>query len=522
MSYIGAFPFLKDAPAVLGFEQMIMVITIMTKRHPDRVLSRGAVDRRRIIFGGLAVHDRKHPASSVSQGRLGADGWAGVDDEDDDGTEEDTDDLVLEALDYLDVASSFNREETPPIHDEAMVPSDNFRKLIMLLLLIAPLGPQESLSLHSGRVSGAALESLRSTAECILASFVDVERSPGIKFHRFNTVVPLSMPFIFDGFTPLFEHFLFSNQLDFHKRIGGTKDVPVDSEATQPLLQDTASIMSLDIVSQLSFFVPGTSLFRRLRLLYSGDEDGFSMGTFETKVFNWRAPTILLVRGNRLPEDDRFRKSRGSESAFLSALPPRRLRAGGSDTDSLTFGLYVNQPWKHTHRECFGGEDMRLFQLSPIHDVFHASTLNKDYVSFTKPSPSTSNPGIFVGCPLPKLTQTYRRSSTIAVGPVSLILDENFEFGCFTHDYTSRGGAFQPSAARTFDFQERFEIESLEVWGCGGDEEVKHQAERWAWEAREAKARRRINLGTGDIEADRALLEMAGLVGGNRSGGSMV
>jgi hypothetical protein len=61
----------------------------------------------------------------------------------------------------------------------------------------------------------------------------------------------------------------------------------------------------------------------------------------------------------------------------------------------------------------------------------------------------------------------------------------------------------------------------LEVWGCGGDEEAREQRDRWAWEEREAEARRKINLGTGDIEADRALLEMAGLIGGNRSGGSM-
>ena len=64
-------------------------------------------------------------------------------------------------------------------------------------------------------------------------------------------------------------------------------------------------------------------------------------------------------------------------------------------------------------------------------------------------------------------------------------------------------------------------VESLEVWGCGGDAEARVQAERRAWEAREAEARRRINLGTGDVAADRALLEMAGLVGAHRSGGSM-
>lgn len=61
----------------------------------------------------------------------------------------------------------------------------------------------------------------------------------------------------------------------------------------------------------------------------------------------------------------------------------------------------------------------------------------------------------------------------------------------------------------------------MEVWGCGGDKEQEEQRQRWEWEEREAEARRKVNLGTGDIEADRALLEMAGLIGGNRSGGSM-
>ena len=61
----------------------------------------------------------------------------------------------------------------------------------------------------------------------------------------------------------------------------------------------------------------------------------------------------------------------------------------------------------------------------------------------------------------------------------------------------------------------------MEVWGCGGDEEAQKQRAAWAWEEREAAARRNVNLGK-DIEADRALLEMAGLVGNHgASGGSM-
>lgn len=230
------------------------------------------------------------------------------------------------------------------------------------------------------------------------------------------------------------------------------------------------------------------------------------------------------MRGTRLSP---AHAGHGSEERFTATLPPKRFPDGSPPPqqapDRVTYGLYVRQPWRHTHRDCFGDADSLLFQLEPVHDVFRASTLNRDYVTFSKPGAAgAGNTGVAAGSPPPKPSASYgRRDGLAALGPVSLLLDGSFEFGVFTHDYTSRGGAFQSSASRRFDFQDRFEVESLEVWGCGGDEEAKVQAERWAFEAREAEARRRINLGTGDIEADRALLEMAGLIGGNRSGGSM-
>ncbi|KAK4124231.1 hypothetical protein N657DRAFT_384170 [Parathielavia appendiculata] len=520
MSCIGAFPFLEDAPAVLGLEQMVMVVTILTERY-RRVLARGTMDRRKLLFKSLAVYDRCLSEREGDKGGpkdqvdgKGLDAKSELDEDDD---------LVLAALDSLDYIPA-SKQEKPPATHGAMIPADNWRKLIMLLLLIAPLDAQENLASYSNRLSGGELDNLRATADWILAAFLNVEKTPGIGFSRFNTVIPTSMPFMFDGLTALFEHFLFSKNLALDRRIG---DQPqpgsLPSGLVQPLLQDTGSIMNLNILSQLSFFIPASSLFRRLRLLYSGDEDGFSMGSFESKVFNWRAPTLLLVSGTRLPGEAADAHS-GPASAFLATLPTRRFYPENgmrTDDDSVTFGVYLSQPWKHAHRECFGTEDTLLFQLQPIHDVFHASTVNKDYASFSKPSASAPIGGITFGCPPPQATQASRRSNTIALGPVSLVLESSFEFGCFTHDYTSQGGAFQTSVARKYDFQDRFEVSSLEVWGCGGDDEARHQAERWAWEAMEAEARRRINLGTGDIDADRSLLEMAGLVGANRSGGSM-
>ncbi|EAQ83018.1 hypothetical protein CHGG_10836 [Chaetomium globosum CBS 148.51] len=498
VSYLGAFPFLQDAPAVLGLEQMVMVVTILTERY-RRVLTSGVTNRRKLLFKSLAVYDRKlsemqvdeRAESSVETDKTGTgqrrgpvpistshSGFA-IDEpgDDEDPGLDDGDELVLAAFDSLDYISAFKHGGLPVTHD-AMIPAVNFQKLIMLLLLVAPLDAQESLSSYSSRLSGDELEQLRKTAGCVLTAFCSNEQDQ-----------PAKPP----------------------------------PEPVQPLLENTGSIMNLSILSQISFFIPGPSLFRRLRLLYSGDEDGFSMGSFESKVFNWRAPTILLMSGTRLPAEALHDHS-GPASTFLSTLPSQRFPPGNRSDDEherVTFGVYLSQTWKHTHRECFGNEDSVLFQLEPVHDVFRASTVNKDYASFTKPSGSAPLGGVSFGCPPPQPTQAYRRSNIMSLGPVSLALEDSFEFGCFTHNYTSQGGAFQTSVERKFDFQERFEISSIEVWGCGGDEEAKHQAERWAWEAREAEARRKINLGTGDLEADRALLEMAGLVGANRSGGSM-
>ncbi|CAN8101283.1 unnamed protein product [Discula destructiva] len=547
VSFLGAFPFLSDAPMVLGLEEMVTVVALLTDRY-RRVLSKGATDRKRLLFKSLAVYDRQVSEKSTDergQERVGASettkssrpaqksegvnshapgfavDQAGVDEpedgSDEDGSDEDEDDgLVLSAFELFDCAEAYKVGGHETTHG-AMIPADNLRRLITLLLLIAPLGAQERLSQYP-----LDPESLHVAADNILAAFLNVEKSPGVKFRAFSRVLD-TLPFMFEGFNALFEHLLFSRTLDLSAKIN-PQDAQPSSPAPiipiMPALQQSGSILTATLMSQLSFFIPGSTLFRRLHPLYSGDRDGFSMGSFETSVFNWRAPSLLLVRGSRYSPDDGTNTA--SEDRFAASLPPKRF-PDGADGTRLTFGLYVAQPWRHSHKECFGDADSLLFQLEPVQDVFPASTLNRDYVSFIKPG-SAGMAGIAIGNPPPRPSaSSYGRRQSIAhLGPVSLLLDGGFEFGVFTHDFDSKGGAFRNSEVRRSNFQDRFEVESLEVWGLGGGEEAKAQAERWAWEAKEAEARRRINLGTGDVEADRQLLEMAGLVGGgNRSGGSM-
>ncbi|KAI2638363.1 restriction of telomere capping protein 5 [Xylaria nigripes] len=530
VSFIGAFPFLKDAPVILGFDQMIMVVVIMTERY-SKVLAKGARDRRKLLFKSLAVYDRKlceignqtsisdvHPSQDGSGRRIHSPGFAVDQAGDDDDDDDEDDELVMAALESLSLDEAFKTGDSHASTTRgAMIPADNLRRLIMLLLLASPLDPQESLSAYADRVTGPDLDSLRATAENVLSAFIDVEKSPGITFAQFRDVLPRSLPYLFNGFNPLFEHFLFSKSLDLSKRKDSiVRPVPA-TMAPPPLLQDEGQILNLDTLSQLSFFIDGSDLFRRLRLLYSGADAGYSLGSFETKVFNWHAPTIFLVSGTRL---DNSESSKGSEGVFRDSLPPKRFPDGSaSGHNRLVFGALIKQPWRLSSKECFGSDDMVLFQLSPVHDVFPASAINRNYASFRKAP--IAYPGVSFGSPPPSTISSSRHAPVRHLGPISLVIDSNFEFGVFNHDYTSRGGAFSTSISRKYDFQDRFSIDDIEVWGCGGDEEAKIQRQRWEWEAREAEARRRINLGTGDIAADRALLEMAGLVGTNRSGGSM-
>jgi len=539
-TYLGAFPFPSLAPSILTIEAMLKVVVIMTERY-GRILKRGKADRNKLLFRSLAVFDRRmssvHEKPSpeglrdLRENSASVEEWpttgsrshpAGfsIDEPANEEEDEDDDELALAALDSLDAIEVFKYDQRADtkIH-HAQIPADNFKKLIMLLLLIAPLEAQENLSSHALQLTEARLDALRRVADCILWSFIP-EQNGGIFFHSFNSTVPASLPYMFDGLNPLFEHFLFSKNIDLSRRKQPPYTAPlsfptiaqVPDTQFEPLLPREGEILSLNILSQLSFFLKGGSMFHRLRPLYAGGDAGFSIGSIEQKVLNWRAPSILLVAGTRLPS-----MPQGSqERAFAEMLPPKRFpdgASGNSTSGRVVFGAYIDVPWKHTHKEAIGGTGMLLFQLEPIHRVFRASIISKDYVTFTKL-------GISFGSPPAPSKPISGLSSHVALGPVSLMLNESLEYGVFTHDSTG-GGSFHPSKSWKHDWQDRFEIESLEVWGCGGEEEAQRQKAAWAFEEREAEARKHINLGK-DVEADRALLEMAGLVGNHDgSGGSM-
>lgn len=536
-SYLGAFPFASQAPAILTNEALLKVVTILTERYGAVLKKRGREIWLREIYRSLAVHDNgiradaeehKQETDQVTEkmgfaaDRPGDDGGDEEDDEDDE--------LVLAALDSMDSLEVFRHGEQTNVH-RSIIPTDNFLKLIELLLLIAPIDAQQSLSTLAPELSDERVRTLRQAAKVVLSSFI-TDKHPGVTYRTFNTVLSSSLPCLFDGLNPLFEHFLFAKDFDLSKRKSDSTSpaqemhpvIPPPKTVVdpEPILRSPGEILNLTTISQLSFFIKGSNLFRRLRPLYSGNTHGFSMGSFEKQVFNWRAPTILLVSGRLLPS----KASSTRERALHDMLPPKRYSNSiteSSQNQTITYGAYIPTQWKHTGKKCFGDASAKLFQLSPMHDVFSASSFSCDYVYFNK-SP-THPAGVGFGTPVP--TQSQASSHAYGVfrpAPVSLHLDDALEFGIFTH-LADGGGSFRPSklpCRKGKDWQDRFEIDSLEVWGCGGDDVAEAQRKEWAFQEREAEARRRINLGSGDKEQDYELLKLAGLVGNqSRSGGSM-
>lgn len=484
-SYLGAFPFPSLSPAILNFEALIKVVTIYTgrykkvlKHHPDLV---------KLLFRSLAVYDR----SEDNEGKKVDSPETEFDYYDDD-----DDDLSLAALDALDAIEVFGQAEKSNIN-HARIPLENLRNLIAFLLVIAPLEPNQPIAVFAERFSTAeALRELKDTAECVVKSFRSSD-GKGILYRDFKKTVKDSVPFLFDSLSPLYEHLLFSKKVDNSTTTLGEPE---------PLLLYPGKILDMNLLCQLSLFIKGDNLWRRLRPLYAGSEAGFSMGSFETKVVKWTAPTILLVSGTRIARVPETHQQR----MFCDTLPPRKYAAGGEVDERVVYGVYMHNPWRVSHRDCFGDSRSILFQLEPIHRTFHASTASTDYAYFNK------DDGIGFGSPVQKM-KASQRSPYLNLGPVSLTFDPSLEFGVFQH--IGHGGAFHASGTGDEEWQDLFEIEEIEVWGCGGDSEAEAQRKAWAWEEREALLRRQINIGK-DIEADRALLEMAGLIGQNRSGGS--
>ncbi|KAF9888758.1 Restriction of telomere capping protein 5 [Aspergillus nanangensis] len=541
VSYLGAFPFQNTlAPSVLTFEAMVKVAVLLTERY-GKALRRARKDRARLLFGSLADVGRKdadlpavedstntaedhNDSSSIAHSH--APGFS-IDEPANDayGDEEDDDDLALAALEALDAIEVFRHDSRiDRAVYEARISVATFRRLLMLLLVISPLGPLESVKIYTSDLNESRMEAVRKEADNILAAFAQ-EKSGGISYKSFATTIASSLPYLFDPLTPLFEHLLFSKNLDLsqkRERTDSTATASIEDTADDPIPGPKSivlpggfepTILSPTVVSHLSFFLPSTNtnlnLLRgnlRLHPVFSTSTHGSSLTSFSHNVITWKAGTLLLLEG--AIQDDSSEKE-----------------------EMVTLGAYLPHPWKSNSSSSNASSDQSalpyLFQLSPKHVVLQGNPSSSVHGDNTPVAYFSNSTGISIGCQLPPSSRTQKRHPT-PLGAGSLTIDTSLETAVLYVSPIGQNGVFLPpvTAAPGTDIKTNIDIYNLEIWGLVPDPAVASsewpsaielQQAKWEFEARDAERRRNLNIkaGAGDsaMESARWLLETAGIIG---------
>lgn len=151
--------------------------------------------------------------------------------------------------------------------------------------------------------------------------------------------------------------------------------------------------------------------------------------------------------------------------------------------DGGVFGAFTGAPWKES-KDFYGTSDSFLFQLSPVTAVYR---------------PKASGQPNFMYCNSHARSKGYdQQAHGIGFGGTldqpRLFLAESFDYNdnyAGTQDVTYENGPFLPKTGGG-TYPKNFEVESLEVWGVGGDEVVQQAlgAQSKARSIREAGVRR--------------------------------
>ncbi|CAI7663025.1 unnamed protein product [Penicillium glandicola] len=536
VSYLGAFPFQNTlAPSVLTFEAMVKVVVLLTERY-GKALKRGHKDRTKLLFGSLADVGRRTPIESNGEatteeeaGHSHALGFSIDEPANDEYDEDEDDDLALAALESLDAIEVFKHDHrVDKTVYETRISTDTFRRLLMLLLVIAPLKPLESLNVYTSGLDDGRMESVKKEADSIIAAFSPEESDGGICYKAFARTISLSLPYLFDPLTAVFEHMLFSKNLDLSQRRQKGQATETEQEAKEENEEPPSppatltlpgsfesAILNPTLNSHLSFFLPSTStdinILRsgvKLHPVFSTSAHGASLTSFSHHVLTWQSATLLILQGS--PADS-------------------------SSEELITLGAYIPQTWKtsiSTSSPSSKTSDLLpcLFQISPKHLLLPGN-----------PSPSAKNPnsptayfstntGIAIGCKIPAPSRTHQTYPT-PHGAGSLTIDANIETAVFHAAPVGHDGVFLPAANSSPEdppTKITLDLYTLEIWGIVPDPEtsfsadpnldaVEMQRAKWEFEAREAERRRNINIkaGAGDSAAESArwLLEAAGIIG---------
>ncbi|KAJ5895212.1 hypothetical protein N7495_006903 [Penicillium taxi] len=550
VSYLGAFPFQNTlAPSVLTFDAMVKVVVLLTERY-GKALRRGRKDRVKLLFGSLADVGRKDLGPTLESAktdtqqltgevveastvRSHAQGFLIDEPANDEYDEDDDDDLALAALESLDAIEvlKYDHRVDRTVY-ETRISIDTFRRLLMLLLVIAPLKHLEPVKVYTSDLSPERFEAVEKETDSIIAAFSQEESDGGISYCAFARTVSSSLPYLFDPLTALFEHLLFSKNLDLsQRRQRGDAQEEDKGERPDEIPQPTpitlpgsfeSTILNSTLISHISFFLPSVSpslnLFRsgvRLHPVFSTAAHGSSLTSFSHHVLTWQSATLLVIQGS----------------------------TEGSNQETVIIGAYLPQSWKSPNSTSSTTNKTSntlpcLFELSPKHQLLPGnSSSSVSSKSNLPPAWFSTNSGVAIGCQIPPHSRSQHAQPS-PHGAGSLIIDVNLETADLYVEPAGHDGVFLPSGTASLNdkpLKTHIDIYCLEIWGVVPDPDVgssdpssnavEIQRAKWDFEAHEAERRRNVNLkaGAGDSakESARWLLETAGILPGDQGGGSV-
>lgn len=537
VSYLGAFPFqVSLAPNVLTFEAMVKVVVLLTDRHRNAA-KEGSRAKVRLLFDSLADVWRKQDSKEVNnqqQIRLSESNDIQTDtprltvgellNED----HESNDDLTLGILEPLHAVEVFKQErEIDHTIYEAAISHETLLRLLIFLLTIGPLKPLEPTKKYTTGMPENLIRTLCSQAYSILATFEGRSGNSGANYKSFRDVINFSLPRLLDPLSVLFEHFLFSKNLDLTLR-KGDDDSAMEELAMSPRTsviltgEFESTIIDAAILSQLKFTFPTANPsqdllhnYARLYPVFSSAIHGESLTAFSHHVLTWQAPSLILIRGS----------------------------ISDSETENLmTVGAYIPQSWQHssasTRTDSTDPSQLPcLFELSPTHTVLRANEKlhSRSHMPVSYFSPKC---GIAIGCWIPPASRASTQVEPQPHGGGSLMVDSSLEKAKFIVSNGLNGeGIFLspydkhqlPQSMATQ--QTNIDIYSLEVWGIvqlptgdqTNDEQpnpITRQKSHWEWEKKEVERKQNLKSviagGESDAQNARAILEMAGIISSNR------
>lgn len=142
---------------------------------------------------------------------------------------------------------------------------------------------------------------------------------------------------------------------------------------------------------------------------------------------------------------------------------PSLLVIRAADQGDGVFGAFTGSPWKES-TDYFGTDDCFLYQLNPVAKVCRPSGLDKNYMFCRSSSRSKQRSG--------KAPFGIGFGGGSAGRSPRLFLDESFSGNYVSsQDMTFKPGFLLP---KTDGFCQKvfFNVDRIEVWGCGGEDAV--------------------------------------------------